>query len=105
MLLQVQLNNCKAGLDKAINVKHTARLKWTVDTIKNCTYLQCTVRFTLNCLIQSNVEVTVKNCKSVYNYSTVVEAAIKCKPYSEITVEIGTHLKTVKITLNIFAVY
>ena len=30
---------------------------------------------------------------------------MKCKPYSEITVENGTHLKTVKITLNIFAVY
>ena len=30
---------------------------------------------------------------------------MKCKPYSEITVEIGTQLKTVKITSNIFAVY
>ena len=30
---------------------------------------------------------------------------MKCKPYSEITVEIGTQLKTVKITLNIFAVW
>ena len=29
---------------------------------------------------------------------------MKCKPYSEITVEIGTQLKTVKITSNIFAV-
>ena len=46
-----------------------------------------------------------KNCKSVYNYSTVLGAAIICKPYSEITVEIGTHLKTVKTTLNIFAVF
>ena len=35
-----------------------------------------------------------------YNYSTVLGAAIKCKPYSEITVEIGTHSKTVKITLQ-----
>ena len=41
----------------------------------------------------------------LYNYSTVLGAAIKCKPYSEITVEIGTHLKIVKITLNIFTVY
>ena len=42
----------------------------------------------------------------LYNYSTVLGAAIKCKPYSEITVKIGTHLKTAKITLNIlFAVY
>ena len=30
---------------------------------------------------------------------------MKCKPYSEITVEIQTQLKTVKITSNIFAVY
>ena len=30
---------------------------------------------------------------------------MKCKPYSEITVEIRTQLKTVKITSNIFAVY
>ena len=37
-------------------------------------------------------------------YSTVIVAATKCKPYREITVEIGTQLKTVKITLNIFAV-
>ena len=29
---------------------------------------------------------------------------MKCKPYSENTVEIGTQLKTVKITSNIFAV-
>ena len=38
-------------------------------------------------------------------YSTVLGAAIKCKQYSEITVESGTHVKGVKITLNIFAVY
>ena len=30
---------------------------------------------------------------------------MKCKPYSKITVEIRTQLKTVKITLNLFAVY
>ena len=30
---------------------------------------------------------------------------MKCKPYSEIRVEIGTQLKTVKITSNIFAVH
>ena len=46
-----------------------------------------------------------KTVNQLYNYSTVLGAAIKCKPYSEITVEIGTHLKTVKITLNIFAVW
>ena len=55
--------------------------------------------------IQSNVEVTVKTVNQLYNYSTVLGAAIKCKPYSEITVESGTHLKSVKITLNIFAVF
>ena len=60
----------------------------------------------INCHIQSNVEVTVKKTvNQLYNYSTVLGAAIKCKPYSEITVEIGTHLKTVKFTFNIFAVY
>ena len=46
-----------------------------------------------------------KTVNPFYNYSTVLGAAIKCKPYSEITAEIRTHLKTVKITLNIFAVY
>ena len=30
---------------------------------------------------------------------------MKCKPYSEITVEIRTQLKTVKITSNVFAVW
>ena len=51
--------------------------------------------------MKSNVEVKVKKTvNQLYNYSTVLGAAIKCKPYSEITVEIGTHLKTVKITLN-----
>ena len=45
-----------------------------------------------------------KTYKSVYNYSTVLGKAIKCKPYSEITVESPTHFKTVKITSNIFAV-
>ena len=54
---------------------------------------------------KSNVEVTVKKTvNQLYNYSTVLGAAIKCKPYSEITIEIGTYLKPVKITLNIFAV-
>ena len=30
---------------------------------------------------------------------------MKCKPYSETTVEIRTQLKTVKITSNIFALW
>ena len=72
-----------------------------------CPTFHCnlTVRFTFNCLIQSNVEVTVKETvNQLYKYSTVLGAATKCKPYSEITVEIETHLKIVKITLNIFTV-
>ena len=65
-----------------------------------CNLTHCTVYIQLSYRVQ-------KNCKSalqLYSYSTLLGAAIKCKPYSEITVEIGTHLKTVKITLNIFAV-
>ena len=98
-----------------------------------CPTFHCnlTVRFTFNWLKQSNVEVTVKkNCKSalqlfhctctlgdltlnfptfskpILNLDFYIELfkAIKCKPYSEITVETGTHLKTVKNMLNIFAV-
>ena len=37
--------------------------------------------------------------------STVLGAAIKSKQYSEITVESETHVKSVKITLNLFAVH
>ena len=40
----------------------------------------------------------------LYNCSTVLGAAIKCKPYSEITVESQTHSKTLKNALNILAV-
>ena len=44
--------------------------------------------------IQSNVEVTVKKTvNQLYNSSTLLGAAIKRKPYSEIKVESGTHLK------------
>ena len=52
-----------------------------------CSIFHCnlTVRFTFNCLIQSNVEVTVKNTvNQLYSYSTVLGTAIKCKPYSGI---------------------
>ena len=38
------------------------------------------------------------------HFSTVLGAAIKCKQYSGITVESGTPVKSVKITLNTFAV-
>ena len=74
-------------------------------TVFNCVHFP--LQFSLYgffCHIQSNVKVTLKNCKSVYNHSTVLGGAIKCNPYSETTVESQTHLKTVKITLNIFAV-
>ena len=64
-----------------------------------------TVGFTFNCLIQSNVEVTVKTVNQLYNYSTVLRATTKCKPISEITLEIETRLQTVKTTLNVFAVH
>ena len=50
-----------------------------------CPTFHCnlTVWFTFNCLIQSNVEVTVKKTvNQLYNYSTVLGAAIKYKPYS-----------------------
>ena len=43
-----------------------------------------------------------KTVNQLYIYSTVLGAAIK--QYSDITVESGTHVKSVKITLNIFAV-
>ena len=56
--------------------------------------------YTVQCRSYSKTTVN-----QLYNHSTVLGAAIECKPYSEITVEIGTHLKTVKITLNIFAVW
>ena len=53
-----------------------------------------TVWFTFN--YQSNVDITVKKIvNQLYNYSTVLGAAIKCKLYSEITVESGIQLKTV----------
>ena len=75
-------------------------------TVFNCVHFplqsRCTVYIFYH--IQSNVEITLKNCKSVYNYFIVLGAAIKCNPYSETTVESRTQLKTVKITLNIFAV-
>ena len=44
---------------------------------------------------------TVNRC---LHFSTVLGAVIKCKQYSEITVDSGIHLKRVKITLNTFAV-
>ena len=84
-----------------------------VHTLQICTVFNCVPLFTVISLyglqliaIYYNVEVTVKKTvNQLYNYSTVLGAAIKSKPYSQITVESRTHLKTVKNTLNIFAVY
>ena len=77
---------------------HSKYIQWNYSG--NGTHVKC-VHFTSICHIQSNVEVTVNQ---LYIYSTVPGAAIKCKQYSEITVESWTHVKSVKITLNIFAV-
>ena len=58
-----------------------------------------------------NLTVQCRRCSKkttvnqLYNYSTVLGAAIKCKPYSEITVEIGTHLKTVYICSVLSGLY
>ena len=52
----------------------------------------------------SRVDVTVNHCKSVFTFSTVLVAVIKCKQYSGIAVESATQVKSVKITLHIFAV-
>ena len=41
-----------------------------------------------------------KTVNQLYIYSTVLGAAIKCRQYSEITVESGTHVKSIKITLK-----
>ena len=72
---------------------------------RNTFHCNLSVRFTFFTIyVQSNVEITLKNCKSVYNYFIVLGAAIRCNPYSETTVESWTHLKTVEITSNIFAV-
>ena len=68
------------------------------DTLKKGTLYKY-LPYTVQCRSYSK-----KSVNQHYNSSTVLGAAIKCKPYSEITVEIGTQLKTVKITLNIFAV-
>ena len=70
-----------------------------------CPTFHCnlTVRFIFNCHIQSNAKVTVKiTVNQLYNYSSVLGAAIEYKLYSDITVESGTHLKTVKITSNYY---
>ena len=42
-----------------------------------------------------SVDVTVNHCKSVFTFSTALGAVFKCKGYSGITVESGTHVKSV----------
>ena len=72
------------------------KFRWKRDTCKKCTlykYLPYTVQ---------SRSYSKKTVNQLYIYSTVLGAAIKCKQYSEITVESGTHVKSVKITLNIF---
>ena len=55
-------------------------------------------------IIKSNGEGTVKK-NQLYIYSTVLGAGIKCKQYSEISVESGTDVISVKITLNILGTF
>ena len=78
---------------------YTVKLQWKRDTCKKCTLYKY-LPYTVQCRSYSK-----KTVNQLYIYSTVLGAAIKCKQYSEITVESGTHVKSVKITLNIFAVY
>ena len=47
-------------------------------------------------------QTTVNQC---LHFSTVFGALVKCKQHTGITVESGKHVKRVKITLNVFAVY
>ena len=51
-----------------------------------------------------SAHILVKGKKKCLHFSTVLAAVIKCKQYSGITVESGTPIESVKITLNIIAV-
>ena len=77
---------------------YIVKLQWTQDTSLKCTLYKY-LPYTVQCRSYRKNPVN-----QLYNYSTVLGAAIKCKLYSEITAEIGTHLKTVKITSNILSV-
>ena len=71
------------------------------DAHKKCTSYKY-LPYTLQC---RSIDVTVNQCKSVFTFFYLTwGAVIKCKLYSGITVESGTHVKSVKITLNTFAV-
>jgi hypothetical protein len=78
---------------------YTVKLQWKLDTFKKCK-LKKYLPYTVQCRSYSKKTVNQLNI-----YSTVLGAAIIFKQYSEITVGSGTHVKSVKITLNIFAVY
>ena len=66
------------------------KLQWKWDTCKKCTLYKY-LPYIVQCRSYSK-----KPVNQLYIYYTVLGAAIKCKPYSEITVDIGTQLKTVK---------
>ena len=78
---------------------YTVKLQWKRDRCKKCTLYKY-LPYTVQCRNYSK-----KTVNQLYIYSTVLGVAIKSEQYSEITVESGTHVKSVKITLNIFAVY
>ena len=66
----------------------------------NVTHVK-SVYFTSIWHIQSNVQVTVKKTvNQLYIYSTLLGAAIRCKQYSEIAVESGTHVKSAPFSLS-----
>ena len=62
---------------------YTANIFNVIFTVFKCVP-NSTVWFTFNCLIQSNVcrSYSKKTVNQLYNYSTVLGAAIKCKLYS-----------------------
>ena len=64
------------------------------------------VHFTSISHTHYSVDITIHHCKSCQclHFSTVLGAAMKCRQYSGITVESGTPVKSLEITLNIFAV-
>ena len=74
------------------------KLQWIRATCKKCTLYKY-LPYTVQCRSCSK-----KTVNQLYTYSTVLGAAIKCKQYSEVTVESKTYV-SVKITLNIFSVY
>ena len=67
--------------------------------------LYCTLQMYIPSEITGESGTAVKSISHPhYIYSTLLGAAIKLKQYSGITVESGTLIKSVKTTLNVFAV-